>query len=330
MMLRPRTNGFTLIELMISVIIGLLAIAAVGNVFMFTSRSYKQDDKVSRTQDNLRFAMAQISRDIEMAGFFAQVNNPQNEVIISDGAKAGYTGTACDDNLIFSDLGAIDTIGNATTASITAKFPCVTNARANTDVISIKRVLGSCVSAPLATRFYLRTNGYENVINFGTGGTPTGTSSCPITPTGTTVDIYQYYPVIWYIADDQGIPSLCREVLSGGNMARECIAQGIEDLQLEFGLDTTGSAGKPDGIADFYRSFDTAPTAAERGRIVAVRVHLLARSSERDPNYTNTKSYVVGNVTHAANNDGFYRKSLSSAVLVRNAANRVSPYSLPE
>lgn len=329
-MLRRQNHGFTLIELMISVVIGLLAIAAVGNVFMFTSRSYKQDDKVSRTQDNLRFAMAQIASDIEMAGFFAQVNSPQNEVIISDGAKAGHTGTACDDNWVFGDLGAIDSIGNASTSDVAAKFPCVTDARPNTDVIAIKRVLGSCVAAPLANRFYLRTNGYENVINFGSGGTPTGTSICPITPTGTTVDIYQYYPVIWYVTDDQGVPSLCRETLSGATMARDCVAQGIEDLQLEFGMDTTGAAGKPDGIADYFTSFDAAPSAADRGRIVAVRVHLLARSSERDPNYKNPKSYVVGNVTHAASNDGFYRKSLSSAVLVRNAANRVSPYSLPE
>lgn len=332
MMFRSRRRGFTLIELLISVVIGLLAIAAVGNVFMFTSRSYKQDDKISRTQDNLRFAMAQIAADIEMAGFFAQVNNPQNDVLVSTAAKAAYTATTCTSAWVFEDLGALDTIGNATAAQIEAKFPCVTGAKSGTDVLAVKRVLGACVT-PVAGTFYLRTNGYENVINYGATGSPTG-SVCPVTPTGTTVDVYQFYPVIWYVATDQGVPSLCREILTGAGMQKDpggCVAQGIEDLQLEFGMDTTGAAGTPDGVADFFQSFDTTPpTAAERSRMVAVRVHLLARSAERDPNYKNPKSYTVGNVAHPVQNDGYYRKTLSSVVLVRNTANRVSPYALPE
>jgi type IV pilus assembly protein PilW len=332
-----RNRGFSIIELMVAATLGLLVIAAVGNVFLATSRGYKEDDKISRLQDNLRFAMAQLAVDIEMAGFFAQAANPASDVSLDPSVTYPVTGTDhCPRSWAFENLGvAFDMVGNATAAEAKAKYPCIKATygfQAGTDVFAVKRVRGTCLKALEENRYYLRTNGYENVLYFDadddptTGPSPLG-NVCEDTPTGSSVDVYQYDPAIWFIGTERGVPSLCRISMNAAGSAMEssCVAEGIEDMQVEAGMDTSG-----DGVPDYFTSFNDEPTAAERAQMVAVRVHLLGRSAEPDVHYVNSKSYTLANNPHAAASDHFYRKTLSSVVLMRNPANRISPYALPE
>lgn len=341
--MRKFNAGFSLIELMIAVTLGMLAVAAVGSVFIYGSRNYKQDDKVSRMQDELRFAMAQLSADLEMAGFWAQVNNPVQNITIdasatlgtdcgptTDGAASGPT-----NNWVYRERrAAIATRGDATGTEASSTFPCITASdfAAGTDVIAVKR-LGDAFTPTSDDngRILLRTNGVESTLY--------KHSSTPPPPTGANVTVYPYRVHVWYIrqwsvdpSENPKIPALCREILVGGStpsMERDpggCIAQGIQDMQLEFGLD---DATDPDGIADQFTEFAAAPTVATLARVVAIRVHLLARSSEPDVNYRNVKTYTLGGKSIAAANDGYYRKTLSSGVLLRNPMNRLNPFALP-
>ena len=170
-------------------------------------------------------------------------------------------------------------------------------------------------------------------------------SGSPPEPTGTNVTVYPYRVTVWYVrkwsvssSEKPKIPALCRKVLnSEPTMEGDsdgCIAQGIEDMQFEFGLD---SASAPDGVADSFVEISTVPgtdeaaRAAYMARVVAMRVHLLARSSQSDApsGYKNEKSYTLASKVIAAANDGFYRKTMSTIVLLRNPANRLNPFGLP-
>ncbi len=66
----PRTSGFSMIELMISVTIGLLLTAAVLQTFVSMKRTYEFNEEFSRIQQNGRFAMNYLTRDVRMAGHF--------------------------------------------------------------------------------------------------------------------------------------------------------------------------------------------------------------------------------------------------------------------
>ena len=364
------SSGFSLIELMIAVTLGMLAVAAVGSVFIYGSRNYKQDDKLSRMQDELRYAMAQLTTDLEMAGFWAQINNPPvdieidssaNSISISLDTDCGPTiNSAVSDhtnNWVFKEFrAAIATRGNATSSpyalsgsDATLAFPCITSAdfQPDTDIIAVKH-LGDATTAanpPENGKIYLRTNGVQSTIY--------KHSATPPEPTGVNVTVFPYLVTVWYVrkftidGENPRIPALCRAVLLGDasgtstnpNMQGDpsggaCVAQGIEDMQLEFGLD---SATTPDGVADIFTEISTVTgaTAADRAalmaRVVAVRVHLLARSSQSDAasGYKNEKSYTLASKPIPAKNDGFYRKTLSTIVLLRNPANRLNPFSLP-
>ncbi len=66
---QKRTGGFTLVEMMVSLLIGLMIMAAVGAVYMSGKRTYKARDAASRMQETGRIALRQIERGISQAGY---------------------------------------------------------------------------------------------------------------------------------------------------------------------------------------------------------------------------------------------------------------------
>lgn len=63
-----RVAGFTLIELMISLALGLLVVAAAGALFASNRRVYGTTETVNRIQENSRAAFEIMARDIRAAG----------------------------------------------------------------------------------------------------------------------------------------------------------------------------------------------------------------------------------------------------------------------
>ncbi len=62
-------RGFSLIELMIAMTIGLVILAAVIQIFVRSHATAKLDEGLSRVQENARFAMDYLVKDIRMAGY---------------------------------------------------------------------------------------------------------------------------------------------------------------------------------------------------------------------------------------------------------------------
>ena len=66
-----RSAGFTLIEIMISLIVGAFLIGGVLQIFLNTQKTYRMQENLSRIQENGRFALEFISRDLRMADYRA-------------------------------------------------------------------------------------------------------------------------------------------------------------------------------------------------------------------------------------------------------------------
>ncbi len=62
-----RQRGFTLIELMVAMVLGLLVAAGIVTVFASTSSSNKAQTQLARLQEEGRFAMSRLSTDLRMA-----------------------------------------------------------------------------------------------------------------------------------------------------------------------------------------------------------------------------------------------------------------------
>jgi type IV pilus assembly protein PilW len=84
-------RGFTLIELMVAVTIGLLLTIVVANLFIGTRATYQTTDEISRMQENIRFAYQLLSRTIHIAGYRSAPNSFANQVF--GAANVAVTGT---------------------------------------------------------------------------------------------------------------------------------------------------------------------------------------------------------------------------------------------
>lgn len=70
MMMQPRHNrGFSLIELMIAMVLGLMLSAGIFTVFNGNKQSSDLNSAMADMQENARFALNQLSADIRMAGY---------------------------------------------------------------------------------------------------------------------------------------------------------------------------------------------------------------------------------------------------------------------
>ena len=324
-------QGFTIVELMIAMLLGLMLAGAMVAVFIDSRQSYNTSETVMRMQDDARQALRELSTDLTMAGFWAELMTPvditpdANLAVATDCGPAGLAGLPWVYRAVVpgtSQSLALTAIDNATGAAVNASHSCIaaSEVQADSDVIAIKRVAGGSSSDCDATKtktnaVYLRTNGTLGLLY----RKPEAAAAAVPAPCWD----WEYRPRIYYVRNfariaGDGIPTLCRKVLlygatpptMAGAGATECLAQGVESLQIEFGLDTDGD-GEPN-------VFVTGVTTAQMQTVVSARLFLLLRGTDRDIQYRNEKTYQISNAPAITPADDFHRRVFSVTVGLRN------------
>lgn len=76
-------RGFTLVELMVAMTVGLFISAGVISLFIGTKQSYRTNEGMARVQENGRFAIEYLSRDLRQAGYpkFVDAKWPPSDYI---------------------------------------------------------------------------------------------------------------------------------------------------------------------------------------------------------------------------------------------------------
>ena len=94
-----KNKGFSLIEVMIAMLIGILLMTGAVGLFISNKRIYKEHDAAGRLQENARFAINMLVKDIRMAGFVGCVDDftyLSNNITTTETDLRSYT----DDNTI--------------------------------------------------------------------------------------------------------------------------------------------------------------------------------------------------------------------------------------
>lgn len=315
--------GFTLVELMIGMLLGLILTGGVITLFVQSRQSFQVDENVARMQSQARFALDELARDIRMASFLAEPLVPGGVTRhggLSVATGCGPAGVA-DWILRFTEvapatgINTLTGVDNATGAGANAAYGCVDagEVRAGTDLVAVKRVGGDVVpdADRVNGRVYLDSNGTVAMLYNDTTAVTVGGP----------VQAWEYRPRVYYIRNfsvtaGDGIPTLCRKVLGTGSpvpVETECLAEGIEDLQIEYGLDPDGN-----GAVNHYVA---SPTLDEMQQVVAARISMLARTIQPDRDYTDNRTYQVGNAPAYTPNDRFHRRLYAVTVTVHNLRN---------
>ncbi|MGQ9427296.1 PilW family protein [Gilvimarinus sp. F26214L] len=324
-----RNRGFTLVELLVALALGILLSVGIVNIYLENRRNYLQDEELARLQENARYALRLLKRELTMAGFIA--NLPDYSAVVTDtvdggGCVAGNDWTLDLQGDMVELINNYDTDAAGTfTSSSGTEWTCLVAAdlQDGADIVSVKRTADrpTLQNGSLTTgaeekdgQWYLRTFDENSSLGWtyvGSGGNFGGDKS-----PGSKVDYWQYFSRIYFLRNysrsaGDNIPTLCTHSLVNDAMATECLVEGIEDLQIEVGVDID-----EDSVPDF---FTATPTAAEIEEAAVARIYLLVRSVNELSNYTNNKSYTLGSKTVGSKNDGYIRRVFSTTVQMRNA-----------
>ena len=347
---RQQQQGLTLVELMIALTLGLIVIAVVVGVFFSTSQNSRQNEALAAVQDNARFALDAIARDLAMAGYWGGVRpiDAALNIRISAAARAAAataTGT-CGPAGEAPDVWLLDLASPLAFRNHgDTQLPCLVDAsvQANTDVLVIRRVsgiaaysddgLGAATGATQQGRFYVKTNqNVGSLFRVGTSFDLTGPADCPdadgisetCKPATTPVQVYAYTPQIYYVRDylvsadeNPKIPILCRRYLedtvSTPEMREDCLAEGVENLQIEWGIGSEGS--------NPVERYTSTPTADELLLARTARIHVLVRSKAANVKLSgDAKSFTLGDLTafSPTPTTGVVRRSFTTTVQLKN------------
>jgi type IV pilus assembly protein PilW len=340
-----RQRGFSLIELMIAALVGLILLAGLVRVVISTSSSHREVSESGRLLENGRYAMALLTEEIEHAGFLDQFDSAE---VPEDSPNPCATDVAALENDLGMPVQGLD--AQQATFAVPTCLSSMAAHRSGTDILIVRRASTTATdpAALTANEWYLqgRFDKYvldqgQNAVNFNL----TNPMSDPAAPV--LLPIRKYRTDIYFISpcsDFSGgacqdtIPTLKRlELAAGPSFEVVTLVEGIEDLQLYFGVDAL-PAGAPDGApdrnaaGDIYIPYPGDPaTAAGReawANVMGVQLYLLARAMEQTPGHEDKKTYVLSpaelSTKHevAGADTPYKRHVFSSAVRVINPSGR--------
>ena len=321
-----RQAGFSIIELMIAVLLGILLTSGVISVYIESKRSYSYDDEIARLQENGRYAINTLRNELTQAGYWGGRLEEIPSVAVGgspDCVSAGNWALETEDPVDFID----DFTSSLSTIKGEDISNCLDNSeiQLNTDIVAVKRtagratlkngVLASGITAADTTQWYLKIEDYGFSVDWvyldSSGVIPSAEIGAD-----TGVDYWEYYAKVFYIRNfaevsTDGLPTLAVESLQGDSMRTDALVRGVENMQIEFGIDTDG-----DRTPNQYKE---TPTASDLESVVSARIYLLLRSEVELPEYSNTKIYTLGSKVLPAKDDGYLRKVYSTTVQMRNA-----------
>jgi type IV pilus assembly protein PilW len=327
-----RARGFSLVELMVAVVIGLLVLAAISTVMVSSKKNYTVQDSLARLQENARFAVDFITRDLRMSGYFGCAHEAlkatQNQLDVADTSTffnaavglAGVEDVVVDtskwypsEEITADPSGTIKFVpgsdvllvrymngaGTPLTGSMTAPTNPLTIAAGNRLRKGDIAIVADCNTADM---FQITSDDPDAT---GILGHATGVSG--IAPGNKTNSLSKPYeldqsPVLasftiarYFIATNTarpGRPGLYRQVGSGP--AQELV-EGIENMQILYGVNTDPPSPPnqpPAHAPNVYVSADKVTAVGGWGNITSVRIGLLAYTLASE-----TESGEYGGVT---------------------------------
>jgi len=340
------TRGFSLVELMVALLIGSFLIIGAVTVFVQSRNTYSVSETVARLQENARYAMSTLEPDIRLANYWGLMNDPELITGTAGNAPLGSGATTNDCGAQFDiDLqNPLQGLNNSYTLACTANTGASPDpAFTRTPDTVIVRHAAEAVSLPDGARLQVystRQGAGSQVFNNSTApGAPGATNDVP--PLGPQAEVRDLVVRAYYVSagsSQNRTPSLRRKNLAGGAggpaFIDEEILPGVEDMQVQFGIDTGVDANgdgafddaDANGVPDHFngiavRYVNPGDAALATAQVVSVRLWLLLRADTPEVGFTNSTRFTYGDVVDYLPNDSFRRLLVSRTIQIRNTVN---------
>jgi type IV pilus assembly protein PilW len=364
---RNRITGLSLVELMVALALGSALIVGAVYVYSQSRSTYRVNESIARLQEQGRYVISVIEPDLELAGYYGFTNSPDALRLVRDGDAGlvvatasrmrqtanvmpeGATPTAvnlpagahvCGTNFAVDVLSTVQGSNETFELGPSQQSACGAygaGALENTDTLTVRHA-DPQATEPRAGRIQVyasRFSSRSSHLLFADGRAPGIIDA----------DNHVHDLVVrsYYISQDsvenEGFPALRVKTLTEKDgkvdFADDEVMPGIEDFQIQFGIDTgdynndglidQGLDVNGDGIpeADGRATRYVDPGFADLGKyqVVAVRFWVRVRSDQREPSIVDEKEYKYGDVYFKPEGEEqhFRRVLMSRTVTLRNA-----------
>lgn len=328
------SRGFSLVELMVAVTISLLMLTGLAATFVSSNKARGEIEKSNRQLENGRYAIEALTEDLRLAGYYGEfdVSRITPPTTVPDPCATAVA------DLTSAVPIAIQGYDNSNSLS------CLDDVKTGTDVIVVRRA-STCVIGETGCDAQVSGAPYIQVTRCSSqSGTPfelntdTSALSRKKIDCTTAADLRRYYVHIYFVANNDnsgdGTPTLKRAELGAGGWSIVPLVEGIENLQVEYGLDTDCDGNPdvynaaPESYVATYGASCSVPTSPVWLNATSVKLNVLARNTETTKGYTDTKTYVLGNkADNTANtvgpfNDSYKRHAYQAVVRLNNVIGR--------
>jgi type IV pilus assembly protein PilW len=360
-----RSRGFSLAELMIAMVIGVTLIAGVVQVAVTSKTSFVVGEELSRMQESGRFALDVMTNDIREAGYlgFTIADGSASTTVTAnpvpplpfdsanmikgyhwDGtnwtpsAPANFaslgtvvantdlitiqSGNSCGGQLISTMANANNPIkvhqGN--TCNIQDGDVVVLTDHTNIDIFRVHSTNATGAAKLNITHTVASTPGCNSV--------PCNSSNSLGTTYGTDSEILAVQSMTYFIRNGaNGTPSLWR--LNNNSLIAEELVEGVEDMELLYGVDQNAMGTAGYGVVDRYIDANTVNVDGtgtwDWEDVIAVRLALLMKTPAdilpTAQDYTflaNTNPTTVASATTVTPTDLAARRTLTTTIQLRN------------
>ena len=341
--MQRRQAGLSLVELIISISVGMVLTVIVLQIFVGSRNTYRSTDNQSKLQENGRYIIEKMSRDIRLAGYAgctrlggnsANINNLVRDANewIQLGQATAIRGMEHTDLQGAADFGVMaqqvksgsDVVriiaarstsarltGNMDTQNANIQITGNPDNFAQDDIL----IISDCNNADIfrATTVANGQGGITTIAHAADGNTGVNLSEAygtrPERPN--TAEVMRLSTIIYYIGagNQNGCPAdtLCRNILRGANLVTEPLIQNVEQLQLLYGEDLDG-----DGTANRVVA---ANEVQNWGSVISVQINLILRSQDNNIVPTAQTYTFMGQAVQAQ--DRRIRRPFSTTVAIR-------------
>ncbi len=339
--LHHRQFGFSLIELMTAMVISLLLLTAAVGVFISNNRIYREQNEMGQLQENARFAMSLLVKDIRSAAFVGCADNINRVASTipgaTDQALTSFRVSATSNLIEGSENGGNWQPSSSTSAvadmitttdaipsdGITVRYFGTLGTRLALDMVRKDVAIATDPNAGLNVldHVVIADCGSADIFRISSSlGISSGVEYFQHAPShNTTIELSKQYTTIasvyrlanrrYFIrnsASGSG-PALWRESVDDG---MEELVEGVESMQILYGEDTNN-----DSIADTYVN---ATSVSNWSNVVSVKLGLLVRTVQPFGDSVDTNTYnLLGTVINPVD-DKRRRRIFTSTIEIRN------------
>jgi type IV pilus assembly protein PilW len=344
--LRGASRGFSLIELMVAMAIGVVTVVAALQMLATSREAYRVNERVARLQEQARTAFAVIEPDIELAGFYGFTQSAETVRLIRGGDRNAVAASAAalrqfpllpggalpvavsglppgahacgvnfgiDVSMPVQGSNNTFALGRSPTSSCNAYQG---RAQAGADTLTARRVATqrAVAEANRLQIYAVRDTSLSAQFMFTDGNAP-----------GPSDDDHQVHDLVvrtYYVARDsvgrRDAPALRVKSLTRSGTGLifndEEVMTGVEDLQVQFGV----SADRSGRVSHYV---DPGSPELPAVQVVSVRVWLRVRADESEPSFIDTQTYAYADVefTPSGTERHFRRVLMSRTITLRNA-----------